>query len=195
MPGPRSVPGAPLGKMKQQPLLLARVKCDKKIGEAAGGGAGGAQLGSAGRGVPWQRGFRPHPPTPHRRHQAPAADVPGSRGEVVIPTQPLPERARTGPGGIAQTQFSVILRAERRRAARGSQGRLPRGGGSPRAAERPVGCSRVSCGGGKTAHQGQASSYRGEPRNAKVGVLPCRTQRHPALAGGREGLWPWDPAT
>ena len=64
MPGPRSVPGAPLGKMKQQPLLLARVKCDRKIGEAAGGGAGGAQLGSAGRGVPWQRGFRPHPRLP-----------------------------------------------------------------------------------------------------------------------------------
>lgn len=111
MPGPRSVPGAPLGEMKQQPLLSARVKCDRKIGEAAGGGGGGAQLGSAGRGVPWQRGFRPHPPTPHLHHQAPGADVLGSRGEVVIPTQPLPERARTGPRGIAQTQFSMILRA------------------------------------------------------------------------------------
>lgn len=110
---PAASPGRRWGKMKQQPLLSARVKCDRKIGEAAGGGGGGTQLGSAGRGVPWQRGFRPHPPTPHRHHQAPGADVLGSRGEVVIPTQPLPERARIGPGGIAQAQFSVILRAER----------------------------------------------------------------------------------
>lgn len=45
------------------------VKGDRKIGEAAGGG-GGAQLGSAGRGVPWQPGFchpsryLPTPPPP-----------------------------------------------------------------------------------------------------------------------------------
>ena len=114
MPGPRSVPGAPLGKMKQQPLLLARVKCDRKIGEAAGGG-GRRPAGLCRERGPLAAWLPPPSPTPHRHHQAPGADVPGSRGEVVIPTQPLPERARTGPGGIAQTQFSVILRAERRR--------------------------------------------------------------------------------
>ena len=101
MPGPRSVPGAPLGKMKQQPLLSARVKCDRKIGEAAGGG-GGAQLGSAERGVPWQPWLPPpHPPTPHPHHRAPGADGLSSRGQVVILMQPLPERAPRRHGGMA----------------------------------------------------------------------------------------------
>lgn len=51
-PVPRSIPETLVGRMKQQPLLSARVKRDMKIGEDAGG-RGGAQLGSAGSGVPW----------------------------------------------------------------------------------------------------------------------------------------------
>lgn len=98
MPRPRSVPEAPLGKIEQQPLLSARVNETGKLGRLPE--EGGAQLGSAERGVPWQAWLPPLSLT-HPHHRAPGADGLGSRGQVVIPTQPLPERAPRRHGGMA----------------------------------------------------------------------------------------------
>lgn len=77
-------------------------------------------------GSPGSLGFRPHPLTPHSHHGAPGADGLGSRGQVVIPMQPLPERAPRRHGGMAKSRFSVILRAEHQ--PKGSTGQSGQGG-------------------------------------------------------------------
>lgn len=109
----RSIPGAPLGRMKQQPLLSARVKCDRKIGEAAGGrGRRPAGLCTE-RGTlaawlqPYPHPFTSPPPSPPHPHpHAWGAYLLGSRNAVVIPRQHLPGRAQRGHGGVKDTVIS-----------------------------------------------------------------------------------------
>lgn len=133
--------------MKQQPVLSACVKCDRKIGEAAVGG-GGALLGSAGR--LWQGGFS------HLHLRNP----PSCPRAAMIPTQHLPKRAQ-GAMEESQMQFSVIPRTECRwrRWRVNHQGAI-RAGSSEEAAganvrKLPVGSGGVSCGGGKTVPSGE----------------------------------------
>lgn len=90
------------------------VKGDRKIGEAAGGG-GGAQLGSAGRGVPWQPGFS-HPsrylPTPlHHPSGVLWCPCTGFQGWSDDP-HAAPSRESSEKAWRNHRQFSVILRAE-----------------------------------------------------------------------------------
>lgn len=89
MPVPRSTPEALLGRMKQQPLLSARVKCDREIGEAAGGG-GGAQLSH-----PGSVASAPHP------HHIPRPWWPRS---AAIPMQHVPKGAQ---GVMGESPLSV----------------------------------------------------------------------------------------
>lgn len=115
----RSLPGALLGRMKQQPLLSARVKCDRKIGEAVEEGAGPSWATR-------QCGFsHPHPHLP--------IPPPGPRGlGYSDPCGAFPREQ----DGVkeSQTQLSVIPRAESQRrqpgaeSSWGNQGRLPGGG-------------------------------------------------------------------
>ena len=130
-------PRGAAGEDETAALLSAIVKFDRKIGEDAGRG-GGAQLGSAGRGVPWQRVASaaptpisipstsppPHPGSvgPHTGLQGFGSDPPAapSMGEL------------TGGMEEPQIQLPVILRAEcqqpRANSAGRNQDRLPGGG-------------------------------------------------------------------
>lgn len=63
MPRPRSVPEAPLGKMKQQPLLSSRVNETGKLGRLPEEGAAPSWALQR-EGSPGRRGFRPYPSLP-----------------------------------------------------------------------------------------------------------------------------------
>lgn len=83
------------------------VKGDRKIGEAAGGGGAVPSWALQGEGCPGSLASATQPPTspPPLHHPSgvlvySGARVLGSRDEVMIPTQLLPERAQRRQGGI-----------------------------------------------------------------------------------------------
>lgn len=117
MPAPGSTPPGANGEKKQQRLLSARVKRDRKIGEAAGRG-GGAQLGN-----PGSVASAPTPPHPIPRPWWP-------RG-AAIPTQHVSKGAQWGMG-----ESPLFVTGGQEMSARGDSPGLSSQGQSGRAPSR-----------------------------------------------------------